>query len=68
MIYIKTLQDIVISPVLQDRMIAAAGIQLVYSLNTSHSPFLVQPKQLADMLVDLAQEVPVKPDHKQERQ
>jgi len=63
-VYVKTLQDIVISPALQDRMIADAGIQLVYSLNTSHSPFLVQPKKLADMLVDLAQEVTILSDRK----
>lgn len=63
-VYIKTLQDIVISPGLQDRMIAAAGIQLVYSLNTSHSPFLVQPKKLAEMLVDLTKEVTILQDRK----
>lgn len=63
-VYIRTLQDIVISPALQDRMIASADIALVYSLNTSHSPFLVQPEKLADMLVDLAQEAPVRADGK----
>lgn len=58
-VYIKTMRDIVISPGLQDRMIAAAGIHLVYSLNTSHSPFLVEPRKLADILVDLTKEVSV---------
>jgi pimeloyl-ACP methyl ester carboxylesterase len=49
----------VISPALQDRMISAAGIQVVYSLNTSHSPFLAQPKAVADLLLEIAQEYSV---------
>jgi pimeloyl-ACP methyl ester carboxylesterase len=49
--YIKTLQDIVISPGLQDRMIATAGITSVYSVNTSHSPFLSQPQAVSDLLL-----------------
>jgi pimeloyl-ACP methyl ester carboxylesterase len=55
-VYIKTLQDIVISPALQDRMIAAAGIRLVLPVNTSHSPFLAQPKAVSDLLLEVAQE------------
>lgn len=51
--YIKTLQDIVISPGLQDRMIAAAGIRNVYTVNTSHSPFLAQPKAVSDILLTI---------------
>jgi pimeloyl-ACP methyl ester carboxylesterase len=51
-VYIKTLQDIVISPGLQDRMIAAAGITKVYGLNTSHSPFLSQPKAVSELLLN----------------
>ncbi|MFT3702174.1 MAG: alpha/beta fold hydrolase [Agriterribacter sp.] len=54
-VYIKTLQDIVISPGLQDRMIAAAGIQVVMPVNTSHSPFLAQPKAVADLLLEIGQ-------------
>lgn len=53
-VYIKTLQDIVISPGLQDRMIAAAGIKTVYEVNTSHSPFLSQPKSVGNLLEKLA--------------
>lgn len=49
-VYIKTLQDIVISLGLQDRMIAAAGIKTVFEVNTSHSPFLAQPKSVGDLL------------------
>ncbi|MEO6547784.1 MAG: alpha/beta fold hydrolase [Ferruginibacter sp.] len=54
-VYIKTLQDIVISPQLQDRMIAATGIKTVYTVNTSHSPFLSQPKAVSDLLLKIGQ-------------
>jgi pimeloyl-ACP methyl ester carboxylesterase len=54
-VYIKTLQDVVISPGLQDRMITAAGITSVYSVNTSHSPFLAQPKAVSDLLLEIGQ-------------
>ncbi|SEI53036.1 Pimeloyl-ACP methyl ester carboxylesterase [Dyadobacter sp. SG02] len=53
--YIKTTQDVVISPGLQDRMIAAAGIKAVYPINTSHSPFLSQPHTVSDLLIKIAQ-------------
>lgn len=55
-IYIKTLQDVVISPTLQDRMIAQAGIKKVYELNTSHSPFLSQPQAVSGLLLKIGQE------------
>lgn len=50
-VYIKTLQDVVISPGLQGRMIAAAGIKTVFEVNTSHSPFLAQPHNLSEILL-----------------
>lgn len=52
-VYIKTLQDIVISPGLQNRMIAAAGIKTIYEINTSHSPFLAKPQELATLLLKI---------------
>lgn len=52
-IYIKTLQDIVISPGLQDRMIAVAGISTVYNVNASHSPFLSQPGEISNLLLKI---------------
>lgn len=52
-VYVKTLNDVVISPSLQDRMIARAGITSVYELPTSHSPFLVQPHAVAKVLLEL---------------
>jgi pimeloyl-ACP methyl ester carboxylesterase len=52
-VYIKTMQDIVISPGLQDKMIASAGIKAVYPVNTSHSPFLSQPHTVSDLLLKI---------------
>ncbi len=54
-VYIKTLQDVVISPGLQGRMIAAAGIKTVLEVNTSHSPFLSQPHTVSDLLLKIGQ-------------
>ncbi|BAV04905.1 Pimeloyl-ACP methyl ester carboxylesterase [Filimonas lacunae] len=54
-VYIKTLQDHVVSPSLQDRMIAAGGITKTYQLNTSHSPFLSKPDSVSIALEQLAQ-------------
>lgn len=59
-VYIKTLQDIVITPGFQDKMIAAAGIKKVYQVNTSHSPFLSQPRSVSDLLLQIGQETGVK--------
>ena len=53
-VYIKTLLDIVISPGLQDRMIAAAGIKTVLTVNTSHSPFLSRPHEVSNLLLNIA--------------
>jgi len=53
-VYIKTLQDIVISPGLQNSMIAQAGITNVYEINSSHSPFLSQPKAVTGLLLKAA--------------
>ncbi|KAA2239087.1 alpha/beta fold hydrolase [Chitinophaga agrisoli] len=55
-VYIKTLQDMVISPGLQDRMIAAAGIKTVYTVNTSHSPFLSRPHEVSGLLLKIGKD------------
>lgn len=52
-VYIKTLQDIVISPAFQDQMISKAGISKVYEVNTSHSPFLSKPNDVSDLLIKI---------------
>lgn len=54
-VYIKTMNDVVISPAFQDQIIAIAGIKTVYQVNTSHSPFLAQPKAVADLLLTIGQ-------------
>ena len=53
-VYIKTLQDHVVSPALQDSMILSAGVQTTYQLNTSHSPFLSKPDSVAILLTKIA--------------
>jgi pimeloyl-ACP methyl ester carboxylesterase len=50
MTYIECLQDRVISPGLQKQMQSHAPFKQILSLDSSHSPFLSQPTQLADML------------------
>ncbi len=54
-VYIKTLQDHVVSPYLQNKMITAAGVKTIYQLNTSHSPFLSKPDSVAILLTKIGQ-------------
>lgn len=54
-VYIKTLQDHVISPSLQARMLGATTINTTYQLNTSHSPFLSKPDSVVILLNKIAQ-------------
>ena len=54
-VYIKTLQDHVVSPGLQDRMIASGNVKTVYQLNTSHSAFLAKPDSVAILLTKIGQ-------------
>lgn len=50
MTYIECLQDRVISPALQKQMQEHAPFKQVLTLDSSHSPFLSQPTELAEML------------------
>lgn len=58
--YIKALQDRAILPTLQQRFIAEADAftpenpTRVHELNTSHSPFISAPAELADLLAAIA--------------
>jgi pimeloyl-ACP methyl ester carboxylesterase len=54
-VYIKTLQDHVVSPGLQNRMIASGNVKTVYQLNTSHSAFLAKPDSVAILLTKIGQ-------------
>jgi pimeloyl-ACP methyl ester carboxylesterase len=52
-VYISCLQDRALGPSLQQKMYTALPCQKVYTLPTSHSPFLSAPDQLAACLHDL---------------
>lgn len=51
--YIHTLQDHVIGIDLQNRMVNAAGIADVYSLESSHTPFFSMPDKLTALLLKI---------------
>lgn len=52
--YIKTLQDHVVSPYLQNKMISTGNVKSVFEINTGHSPFLSQPDTLSSLLTKIA--------------
>jgi len=52
--YIHTTQDNAIGIDLQNRMVATAHITKVYSLNTSHCPFLSRPDDVTSLLLQIA--------------
>lgn len=52
--YIHTLQDHAIGIDLQNRIADAAHITKVFSLNTGHSPFLIQPDEVTKILFSIA--------------
>ncbi len=51
-IYIRTAQDVVISPALQTQMIATTPIQRTTELPTGHVPMLSAPGKVADALLE----------------
>jgi pimeloyl-ACP methyl ester carboxylesterase len=51
--YVETRQDRGVTPGLQRRMHGAVPCDRVLALDTSHSPFLSRPDDLAELLVDL---------------
>jgi pimeloyl-ACP methyl ester carboxylesterase len=53
-VYIECLQDKALGPIIQKKMYTELLCQKVYSLHTSHSPFLSAPSQLAACLLDAA--------------
>lgn len=55
--YIECLQDRALGPATQRRMYTAMPCRQVYSLSTSHSPFLSAPDLLAASLLDIASTV-----------
>jgi hypothetical protein len=56
-VYIHTAQDQVVSPYLQQKMVAATPVRLQMTLNTGHTPFLTD----VPGLVPISKRVPGKP-------
>ena len=53
--YIRTLQDRTIPTIAQKMMVQYSGVDWdIKEIDTSHSPFLVRPQQLADNIVEMA--------------
>ncbi len=53
-VYIECVQDRALGPATQRKMYTALPCDKVYSLPTSHSPFLSAPRLLADCLLDVS--------------
>lgn len=51
--YIHTLQDMAIGIDNQNKMAKAAGITAVYTLNSSHCPFLSKPDEVTSILLEI---------------
>ena len=51
-VYIECLQDKALSPRMQKKMYTAVSCRAVYSLPTSHSPFISAPEKLVEHLLD----------------
>jgi pimeloyl-ACP methyl ester carboxylesterase len=51
--YIETLEDKALLPMLQKRMYSDLPCREVYSMHTSHSPFLTAPDELANHLITI---------------
>ena len=54
--YIECTEDKAVTPFIQRKMYTETPCQKVYSLPTSHSPFFSKPKELCDILCDIAME------------
>lgn len=52
--YLETLQDNIISPASQEKIINKIHPRKIYTLNTSHSPFLSQARLLSQYLIEIA--------------
>jgi pimeloyl-ACP methyl ester carboxylesterase len=52
--YIRTARDVVVSPMLQDRMLAAAGITDVLTIDAGHAAYITQPAATAHAILAAA--------------
>lgn len=51
--YVHTAQDVAVSPLLQDQMVAASPVDGATTLDAAHSPMLSAPEALADAILEL---------------
>jgi pimeloyl-ACP methyl ester carboxylesterase len=49
-VFVFTANDHTNSPALQHKMVEASGIKKTYTLQSSHTPFVSRPKELADII------------------
>jgi pimeloyl-ACP methyl ester carboxylesterase len=54
--YVKCLLDRGVTPAFQDKMIAASPVRRTFELRASHSPFMSMPRELAEVLLEVARE------------
>lgn len=52
--YIRTAKDVVVSPMLQDKMIKETPVDAVVTLNAGHTPFITKPTELTKAIETLA--------------
>lgn len=52
-VYIECTQDRAVTPFIQQKMYTETPCEKVYKMETSHSPFFSQPKELCDILCNL---------------
>lgn len=54
--YIECTEDRAVTPFIQEKMYTETPCRKVYKMNTSHSPFFSQPRELVAILQDIANE------------
>ncbi len=54
-VYIECTEDKAVTPFIQRKMYAETPCEKVYSITASHSPFFSRPKELVDILCEIAQ-------------
>jgi pimeloyl-ACP methyl ester carboxylesterase len=52
--YIECTEDRAVTPFIQQKMYTETSCEKVYSMQTSHSPFFSKPKELSDILCEIA--------------
>jgi hypothetical protein len=52
--YIECTEDKAVTSFIQKKMYTETVCEKVYSMPTSHSPFFSKPKELCDLLLDIA--------------